>query len=74
VTAIDGSIRHVLVLLRQHAEAYVAEIVVEPTAWRQRRDELRQDLDWLEFVRDYPLPPTAPLPPVPLPPAPPFKR
>jgi hypothetical protein len=57
MNALDGAIRHVLALLRKHGENYVAEIVVEPTAWRRRFDELKQDLEWLEFVRDYPLPP-----------------
>jgi hypothetical protein len=72
VTGIDASIRHVLQLLRHHAEQYVREIVVEPTAWRQRSDELKQDLHWLEFVRDYPLPPD---PKIPLaPPPPPVRR
>jgi hypothetical protein len=70
MTPLDTSIRHVLMLLRQHAESYVKEIVVEPTAWRQRSDELRQDLAWLEFVRDYPLPPDPRIPPAP----PPFRR
>jgi hypothetical protein len=63
VNLLDASIRHVLMLLRQHSEQYVAEIVVEPTAWRRRFDELKQDLHWLEFVRDYPLPPLPPAPP-----------
>lgn len=73
MTAIDVSIRHALTLLRRHAEAYPKEIVVEPPAWRQRMNELKQDLHWLEFVRDYPLPPERPAPN--MPPAPPtFRR
>ena len=77
MNALDGAIRHVLMLLRKHSESYVQEIVVEPLAWRRRFDELKQDLAWLEFVRDYPLPPDPrippapkPLPPASLPPAP----
>jgi hypothetical protein len=64
--SVDGAIRHALMLLRKHSEQYVREIVVEPTAWRRRFDELKQDLNWLEFVRDYPLPPTELPPPPPL--------
>jgi hypothetical protein len=53
--SVDGAIRHVLALLRKHAESYVREIVVEPDAWRRRFDELKQDLEWLEFCRDHPI-------------------
>jgi hypothetical protein len=72
--SVDGAIRHVLMLLRKHSESYAAESVVEPLAWRRRYDELRQDLEWLEFVRDYPLPPTPPPKPSGLPPFPKPRR
>jgi hypothetical protein len=60
VSKIDAAIRHASTLLREHAERYPAEIIVEALAWRRRYDEQRQDLDWLEFVRDHPITPTKP--------------
>ncbi len=66
MTTIDSAVRHAATLLREHAEKYTTEIMVEPLAWRRRYNELKQDLDWLEFVRDYPIlspPKNAPPPP-----------
>lgn len=67
---IHAAIRHAHALLQQHTERYVQDILVEPAAWRRRYDELRQDLEYLEFVRDHRLTKKT----LPLPPAPPLMR
>ncbi|QDM16842.1 hypothetical protein FNL55_13175 [Tardiphaga sp. vice352] len=58
--SIDGAIRHVLQLLRQHSEFYVGSYVENSAGdlleWRSRYNELRQELARLEFMRDFPLP------------------
>ncbi len=54
---IDKACEHAYNLLRDHAERYRKEIVVEPTAWRSRFKELVEDLDWLEFCRSHRLAP-----------------
>jgi hypothetical protein len=63
VTEIEKAVAHASTLLREHCEKYVAEMHVEPVAWRRRYAEIREELDWLEFSRDYPL--RSPLPPMP---------
>ncbi|MCK1311604.1 MULTISPECIES: hypothetical protein [unclassified Bradyrhizobium] len=61
-TEIDKAVEHVFTLFREHVERYPQEIVVEPSAWRTRCDELHQDLQWLLFCQAHPLAPKPPRP------------
>jgi hypothetical protein len=74
---VDKAIDHALTLFREHVERYPHEIVVEPTAWRTRCNELHQDLQWLLFCKRHllaPPHPSNPQPPKKYPPPPPYRR
>lgn len=73
---VDKAVAHAYTLFREHVERYRTEILVEPSAWCKRCDELHQNLQWLIFCRDYPLTPRRKLPPRDYPPTPPpaFRR
>lgn len=53
---VDKAIEHAFTLFREHVERYRTDIFVEPSAWRTRCEELHQDLQWLLFCKDHPLP------------------
>lgn len=77
MTQVDKAIDHAFELLRAHVENYRHEIVVEPTAWRTRCNELHENLQWLLFAKRHPLAPphpSNPTTPKKYPPPPPVRR
>lgn len=70
---VDKAIEHAFTLFREHVERYRTDILVEPSAWRTRCEELHQDLQWLLFCKDDPLPREPKVLPPRYPPPPPHR-